>query len=70
MQKFAFAQGLPTKLDVEMLVPDSIDLTSYRGKGPQPGEDLENDEAGMLPNYDTAIVETLKVWMLIFRLCQ
>ncbi|KAL1463523.1 hypothetical protein WDU94_015268 [Cyamophila willieti] len=37
------------KLDVEVEVPDTIDLSALRGSGPQPGEEMLPDLAGPAP---------------------
>lgn len=51
----------PQKLDVEMLVPDELDLNFLRGNGPQPGEELlpepeENRGPAVGPGAKTADV--------------
>lgn len=52
----------PVKLDVAIEMPDIIDLSSLRGLGLQPGEDLLPEIAGSdppSPVYDTGILKDL-----------
>lgn len=45
MQKFTLKEDwTPLKLDVELIVPDALDLEWMRAKGPQPGEQLMADD--------------------------
>ncbi|KAI5745346.1 hypothetical protein M8J76_010288 [Diaphorina citri] len=49
------------KLDVEVEMPDTIDLTPLRGSGPQPGEEMLPEVAGSVPEVvlDPAILAYL-----------
>lgn len=51
----------PIKLDVEMVVPDRLELEHLRGKGAQAGEELlpEDDDAPAGPQVDANVVEQL-----------
>uniref|UniRef100_A0A914W0Z9 Ubiquitin carboxyl-terminal hydrolase n=1 Tax=Plectus sambesii TaxID=2011161 RepID=A0A914W0Z9_9BILA len=55
------ADYTPIKLDVELIVPDHLELEHLRGKGAQPGEDLlpEDDDAAAGPQVDADVVEQL-----------
>lgn len=63
LKKFTMKENwCPVKLDVAIEMPDIIDLSSLRGLGLQPGEDLLPEIAGSdppSPVYDTGILNDL-----------
>jgi ubiquitin carboxyl-terminal hydrolase 5/13 len=62
IRKFAFAANwAPMKLDVAMAPPHELDLTHMRGRGPQPGEELQPDEQKKTtcPEADEGIVAAI-----------
>ncbi|KAL3215825.1 hypothetical protein MRX96_033440 [Rhipicephalus microplus] len=63
LKKFELAQNwLPKKLDVEMLMPQQLDLSFLRGSGVQPGEELlpEPQETN---EGSTQTVELNRAWV-------
>lgn len=66
LKKFALGQNwIPKKLDVEMLMPQQLDLTFLRGSGVQPGEELlpepkqTNEGSTQTVELDEALVTQL-----------
>ncbi|XP_077509583.1 ubiquitin specific protease 5 isoform X1 [Amblyomma americanum] len=66
LKKFALGKNwIPTKLDVEMLMPQELDLTFLRGSGLQPGEELlpepkqTNEGSTQTVELDAALVSQL-----------
>jgi ubiquitin carboxyl-terminal hydrolase 5/13 len=62
VQLLKFARNdnwLPTKLDVEVGMPDHLDLTKYAATGLQPGEELMLEEED--DKQTEAVLETIKI---------
>lgn len=63
LKKFTVKEDwTPIKLDVAVEMPDMLDLSSLRGNGLQPGEELLPETAGTdlpPPTYDTVILDQL-----------
>jgi len=60
MRKFDFDGWIPKKLDVNVDVPDNLEIEHLRGKGLQPGEkELSQDRVPEAPLFNESIVAQL-----------
>ena len=68
--KFLFTHSLSFLLDVEVDVPDALDLSSLRGRGIQPGEEELPDETASKQSDDDKGIENshraIKIFKIIF----
>lgn len=62
MKKFQLVNWLPTKLDVPVQAPDSLNLDRFHGTGRQPGEEeLDIDSApAAAPQFDSVAMSQLE----------